>query len=185
MSALAAWFAERWLVKRAAPVWAFIKGNPWRAACILALLWGLWGYFHGQACQTFKTNVIAAQRGSAAAQVAVNHEPARVSGQIASKSNAEAPAYYRLLADAAADHAVRLPSPTGPVGDPGVRGADPTQPGVHGPDEHAGAPDADLVCRPAADDGWLVWAAGRAAQMHAEADALITAGAAVPATPSK
>ena len=38
MTALAAWLAERWLVRKAAPLWAFVKANPWRAIAIAALL---------------------------------------------------------------------------------------------------------------------------------------------------
>lgn len=172
------------LALRLLPMWQWIKriaaAYPWQAALILALCWGAYERNHHVQWRAYAKRIEAAQKQAAADQVAVNHEPARVSGEIARKSNAEAPAYYRRLGDAAAAHAVRLSGPARPIGPAGVPGADQAEPSLHRADVDAGAPGADLVCRPAADDSWLVWAAGRAAQMQAEAAALIELGAAVP-----
>lgn len=180
MSLLIRLFARSWLLRGMRWIWAFAKADPWRALAIAACIVAAWQYRANQACQSIVRQIPAATAKATAAQVAVNHEPARVSGEIARKSNVEAPAYHRRLGAAAAAHAVRLSGPARPVGHSGVPGADPAQPSLHRADVDAGAPSADLVCRPAADDGWLVWAAGRAAQMQAEAAALIARGAAVP-----
>lgn len=173
------WFGSG-LLKVARELWLFAKANPWRANAIALAGVATW-FWHGWSSDHAKLVAIkAAQKQATADQVAINHEPARVSGEIARKSNAEAPAYYRRLGDAAATHAVRLSGRTRPIGPAGVPGADQAEPSLHRADVDPGSPGADLVCRPAADDSWLVWAAGRAAQMQAEAAALIELGAAVP-----
>lgn len=117
--------------------------------------------------------VHAVQAKATIAQQAVNHAPAANSQAIAEKSDAQAPAYYRAL-HAAAD-AGRVRPHTRSAGQASVPGTDHPIEGVHGQSADTGP---ELVCRPIADDTWLVSMAGRAAQMHADAEALIAAGVA-------
>lgn len=114
----------------------------------------------------------AAQRPATAAQIAVNHEPARVAAEIARQSDAQAPEYYRAVRAAAVTR--RLPVPPCPSGGADLPGTDRPAAIDDGPD-----PAADMVSRPRAEDDQIIAAAGRAAQMHADAQALIAAGIAV------
>lgn len=145
-------------------------------ALAFALLFGLQTWRLDRAHQTI-ADTRAAQHQSGVQQAAVNHEPARVSGEIARQSDAEAPAYYRAVAGAADAHRVR--SPACPVSPADLPGTDHPSALNDGP-----APAADLVSRPRAEDDQIVAAAGRAAQMHADAEALIAAGIARRADPS-
>jgi hypothetical protein len=120
----------------------------------------------------------AAQKQAGIDQAAVNQAPAQIAAAIAKGSNHDAPAYYdrvRSAADAAATR-VQCPTATGQPGRADLPQPDPAQPGLHGPD-----PAAELVCRPAVEDGQLVAAAARAAEMHQQALDLIAAGVAVAA----
>ena len=181
MSALAAWLAERWIVRRAAPLWDFLRANPWRAVALIALLLAAYERWQHVHWRNFGQSVIAAQHKAAADQTAVNHEPARKSAAIAEKSDAEAPAYYRAVHAAADAHSVRLRTPAGPLSTPDLPRADRAEPSLHGPAIDPGQPSAELVCRPTVEDRWLVGAAARAAEMHQEALDLISEGVAIPA----
>lgn len=105
-------------------------------------------------------------------QQAANHAPAAASQAIAEKSDEQAPAYYAAARAAADAHRVRADSPRCTVA-ANLPGADHAAPVNDGP-----AASPDMVSRPKTDDDLLVAAAGRAAQMHADAEALIAAGVA-------
>lgn len=156
---------------------AFARRHPVEALLIASLAGNVWLWRSKAACEDAARAIPAATARATAAQAAVNHEPARVSGAIARESNATAPAYYAGVRRAAAAHAVRVPRPARPVGPADLPGTDPVEPGVHGPDAAA-----DLVCRPAADDGQILDAAARGAKMRQEGLDLIAAGAAVAET---
>lgn len=150
----------------------------WREVLIVVLLLVIW---HKDAllsaCRTFRADVKTASKQATKDQQDTNHRPAVVSQAIAEKSDAQAPAYYHSVRTAADAHAVRV-RPTQVAGGPGradLPGADPAATGVHGP-----AQPADLVCRPRAEDGQLVDAAARAAEMRAIAQGWIIEGLAVP-----
>ena len=110
-------------------------------------------------------------------QAAVNHVPAILSKVIAEKSNDQAPAYYDAVHVAA--ERMRKDGPRCPIA-ASVPGTDSAPEVIHGPD-----PAADMVSRPRAEDDLIVNAAGRAAQMHADALELIANGAAVASPPAK
>lgn len=158
--------------------------DHWRdvAMALMALL--IW-HQHGQlaACHTFRADVKAAAPKAAAAQATANHRPAAISQAIAETSDAQAPAYYRALHTAADAHAVRMrPAPDrGSAGGADLPGTDPDQQGVHG---SAAEAVSDLVCRPRAEDDWLVSMAGRAAEMYTDAQGWLISGIAVPADPA-
>lgn len=141
-------------------------------ALVFAIICGLQTWRLDRAYQTI-ADFRAAQPAATAAQIAANHEPARVSAEIARQSDADAPSYYRAVADAAGAH--RLP----------VRACSPSAADLPGTDRPSAiddgpAPAPDMVSRPRAEDDQIVAAAGRAAQMHADAQALIAAGVAIP-----
>ena len=115
----------------------------------------------------------AAQVTATAAQIAANHEPARVSGEIARQSNAQAPAYQRAVAAAAVAH--RLPVRPCPAGGADLSGTDRPSAINDGPD-----PASDMVSRPRDEDDQIAAAAGRALLCKADAEALIAAGVAIP-----
>lgn len=156
-----------------------VRNHPWQAAFLLALLWGAYERHQHIGWRDFGQSVIAAQHKAAADQIAVNHEPVRKSAAIAEESDAKAPAYYRSVHAAADAHAVRLRAPARPVGIADLPGTDRPEPSLHGPAVDAGQPGADLVCRSAVEDHWLIGAAARAAEMHQEALDLISEGVAV------
>ncbi len=162
-----------WLKEAAGAALGWIVRWPWQFALIAALLVCGWLWHGRNEARDELAAIHAAQKQATAAQAAVNHEPARKSQAIAEKSDAEAPAYYADVRRAAADNSVRVRDPR-PISGPDLPGADRSEPGIHGPD-----PAADLVCRPEVEDGQLVNAASRAAEMHQEALDLIDAGVAV------
>ncbi len=116
--------------------------------------------------------LIKASDEAKAAQVAVNQAPAIAAKTIAEKSNAEAPAYYRRVADAANANRVRAASC--PSGVANLPGADPAATVNDGP-----AGITEMVSRSREDDDLIVAAAARAAKMHDDARQLIEAGVAV------
>jgi len=179
------WLAIRawgfWPVVRdaVAAAWRWLLGDLWRLACALALI-ALAVMTAQTAHQRHRADkaeaalalVKPAQAAATAAQIAVNHQPAAISAAIAEQSDAQAPAYYRSVSAAADLHSLHIKDP---------RSASPASlPGADNPpalDDRPAAP-AELVCRPTAEDGQIVNAAARAAQMHADAQELIRAGVA-------
>ena len=159
---------RRWLIS-----------DLWRLACALALV-ALVAQSIRMESQRHRADkaevtlaqVKPAQAAAAAAQAAVNHHPAAISAAIAEKSDAQAPAYYRSVSAAADLHSLHIKDPRS-VSPASLRGAD-NPPAL---DDRPAAP-ADLVCRPTAEDGQIVNAAARAAQMRADAQELIRAGVA-------
>jgi hypothetical protein len=104
-------------------------------------------------------------------QQVANHALAAASQTIAEKSNAQAPAYYADVRAAALRMRADNSSCSSPASVPGTDHAAPVDDGS--------APAPGMVSRPQADDDLLVAAAARAAQMHADAEALIASGAAI------
>lgn len=188
LSAIITWLLKGWLSRWAITVegeikdgWRWLTASPAHflafalAVSIAANAWQHHRIINLQEAR--HSDAVAFQIASDqnhAAQVAVNHEPARVSGAIAREANATAPAYYDQLRRAADDHAVRMPAGEVGVGPSGLPRANPFEQGLHRPDVLAG-----LVCRPAEDDGLLVTAAGRAARMLAQAKSWIESGIAI------
>jgi hypothetical protein len=120
-----------------------------------------------------ETDTRTASARATADQIATNHQPAAISAAIAKVSDAKAPAYYRRALDVADLHRLRPALARGP-GSADLPRTDPAPP----LNDRSPAP-ANLVCRPQSDDDLLVAAAARAAQMRADATALIAAGVAV------
>ena len=120
--------------------------------------------------------VKAAQPLAEAAQIAANHAPAAQSQTLAETSNDTAPAYYDAVRGAvAARTTIVRKDAVCPSRDSDLPGADHAPPIDDRP-----AAVASMVSRAKADDDLIVAAAGRASQMHADAQALIDAGVAVP-----
>lgn len=167
-----------WLKQAAVSAFKWALGHPWQAALIVAvcgLFWQHRAIGERDATIAQQTALIAEMQAKAKAaranQEAVNHAPVIITKAIAEKSNAEAPAYYRRVADVA--NANRVQGSCKP-GIASLRGADsPTQ-------EHDGpvAP-AEMVARPREDDDLIIAAAARAAKMHQDALEMIEAGVAV------
>ena len=153
------------LCRKAAPYMV----RYWREVLIGLMALFIW---HLQAkvaaCRAFKAEVKTATKQATIAQQAVNHVPAAKSQAIAEKSDAQAPAYYASVR-AAADR-VRVNSPRCTVAASVPRADNP-------PALNDGPADPTRVV-PEADYNQLVDAAARAAQMHADAEALIAAGVA-------
>lgn len=173
------WLALRLMMGQGASLFTqllgFVVRNIWPVACaLLALL--AWHEHAGKisAEQTLQAR-IQQEAVSHVVQVVTNHEPQRKSVEIARQSNAKAPAYYRSVAAAGRAHRVSAPSC---VSAPGVRGAD-SAPSVNDRSIEA----SGLVSRPKQDDDLLLAAAGRAAQMQADAQSLIDSGVAVAEEP--
>lgn len=146
--------------------------HPWQAALIVAVCALFWQHRAiGQRDAVIATLIKAGDEAKAA-QVAVNRAPAIAAKTIAEKSNAEAPAYYRRVADAANANRVRAASCPG--GAANLPGADHAAPVNDGP-----AATPEMVSRSREDDDLIVAAAARAAKMHQDAAALIEAGVAV------
>ncbi len=160
-------------------LWA--KARPflaqhWRDVAIALMALFIWYQRAALAtCQAFRAEVKAAAPKAAAAQAAVNHRPAAISQAIAEESDAEAPTYHRAVHAAADAARVRPAQVRGGPGGADLPGTNQAGQGIHGPAADA---NPDLVCRPRAEDDWLVSMAARAAEMHADAEALIKAGAA-------
>ena len=139
-----------------------IDRNQWRAAA--------------RAGDVALAKVKAAQPIAEAAQIAANHAPVAQSQTIAEKSNETAPAYYDAVRSAvAARTTIVRKDAVCPPRDPDLPGADRVAPVDDRP-----VAVASMVSRAKADDDLIVAAAGRASQMHADAQALIDAGVAVP-----
>lgn len=116
--------------------------------------------------------VKVAQEKATTDQVAVNLEPARKSAEIARISDATSPLYYDSVRRAAADRVRPAHQcPTGLADLPGADRAAPVNDGT--------APAPGMVSVAEADWTAISAAAARAAQMHADAQALIDAGVAV------
>lgn len=171
--------------QRIGSIWAWITASAarvWAAIAILALAYAAWQFRRAEdwagRFRQLESDTKTASAKATQQQAAVNHHPAAVSAALAEASNAQAPAYYRHALDIADLHRVRVQAPQGSAGRADLSGADHAAPIDDRP-----APAADLVCRPEADDKLLVGAAARAAQMQADAQALIAAGAAVKSGP--
>lgn len=116
--------------------------------------------------------VKVAQEKATTDQVAVNLEPARKSAEIARISDATSPLYYDSVRRASAER-VR-PAPQCATGLADLPGADRATPVDDGTIDAAGMVSV-------AEEDWasITAAAARAAQMHADAQALIDAGVAI------
>jgi hypothetical protein len=187
IAAAVTWLLKGWLSRWALTAegeikdgWRWLTASPvhflaFALALSLAANW--WLLERGNRYRDKLASTIASIRPAQAQatkdQAAVNHQPAAISAAIAEHSDVQAPAYYRSVSDAADLHRVRANAACG-ASPAGVPGADHS---AAIDDRPAGA--ADLVSRPKADDDLLVAAAGRAAKMHADAQALIAAGVAV------
>lgn len=147
------------------------RNQPWPTLCLALLCLSAW-LWHGRSEARHRIAAIeAAQTHAAADQAAVNHHPAAVAAAIAELSDAQAPAYYRAVAAAGAAQRLRYTCPPGPADLPGTDRAAPL--------DDRSPTATELVSRPKADDDLILAAAGRAAQMHADAEALIAEGVAV------
>jgi len=154
---------------RALAKWA--KAHPLLVILALSLAanWMLWA--RGDRYRDRLSHITTAQTQATRDQIAVNQAPARISKAIAEKSNAQAPAYYRHALAVAERHRVRATCAPGPAHLPGPN---------HVAEIHDGpAASAELVSRAKAEDDLILAAAARAAQMHADAQALIDAGVAI------
>ena len=145
------------------------------AAALVGLTLASWHYrsaYHAEKAlrQALIASVQAASAQAAIDQQAANRVPAILSKVIAENSDAQSPAYYadvRAAAERMRKDGPRCPGPAG------VPAAD-----YPAPIDDGSAHAASVVSRPKADDDLIVAAAGRAAQMHADAEALIAAGVA-------
>lgn len=165
--------------KRLGSLWGWITASPariWAAIAIITLGYAAWQFRQAEdwaaKFRQLEADTRAASKQAATSQAAVNHQPAAISAAIAEQSNAKAPAYYRSVIAAADLHRVQSTCPRS-AGAADLPGADHAAPVDDRP-----APAPDMVSRPRADDDLLVAAAARAAQMHADAQALIAAGVA-------
>ena len=168
--------------------WAFVTAHP---AAIIASIWILAlvvlsgtlfvdrAALRGQlaVAQADLALAKAAQAPARAAQVAVNHHPAVVSATIAEMSDAQASAYYERGRAAGAAYAAANRVCTSPADQPGnadLSGADyPT------PFDDRSGDAADMVALSRADFDLLTGNSARLAQVHQDADALISAGIAI------
>jgi len=150
------------------------RAYPWQALCLVLLCLSAWLWHGRSAARQQIARIEAAQHQAAADQAAVNHQPAATSAAIAEASNAQAPAYYRAVRIAGDAQRLRHACPASRADLPGTDRAAAL-------DDRSPAA-AELVSRPKADDDLILAAAGRAAQMHADAQALIANGAAVAVT---
>lgn len=175
-----------WIPKTIAGAWNWItKSRENTLLTLLAIAIGAAIFFWNQSGnrQDRIDQIEAAQKKATEDQVAANAVPAIKSIAIAEKSNAEAPAYYRNVADAARSNAipgsVRCQTNSGST--PNLSRANPPVESVHGSDSPTTVvPGPELVCRPKADDDQLIYASSRAVKMRQEALDLIDQGVAVP-----
>lgn len=157
----------------------WLTGSPTRllsALLALSLLLGWTLLERGNRYRDKLASTLAAQSEATAAQVAVNHAPAAISAAIAEKSDAQSADYYargrRDGAAYAAAHRLHGPCAPSPADLPGADHPSPLddRPGV--------APGMVVVSR--TDFDTLTGNSLRLAQVHADAEALIAAGVAVP-----
>jgi hypothetical protein len=183
LASIITWLLQGWLSRWALTAEGEIKaGWKWATSSAVHALaialavsaagnWLLWQ--RGDRYRDRLAAVAKVQHQAGQDQATVNHEPARKSAEIARQSDAQAPAYYADVRRAADSHRVRGPACPPVAADmPGTDRAAPV-------DDRSPAV-ADMVSRPRAEDDLIVAAAGRAAQMHADALDLIATGAAVP-----
>lgn len=167
-------------------VWRAALRNPWRALTVwfTALFLISQGLLHHERASNRQLRgeikeIAKKQQQARRDQQAVNHAPVIVSQAIAQESRAHEKAIYeagRAAGAAYADaHRVRASAVVGPVGRAGL-------PGANRPSEkHDGAGEvADLVAITAADFDTCTVNSQRLAQVHADGEALIAAGIAVP-----
>lgn len=170
---------------------SWLEANLWRVisglllGCILALLvqihglpiigglFGMEGWKpRAERAEKAWEQVVQAQEKATADQISVNLEPARKSADIARISDATSPLYYDSVRRASAER-VR-PAPQCAAGLADLPGADRPTPVDDGTTAAPG-----MVSVTEADWTAITAAAARAAQMHADAQALIDAGVAV------
>ena len=182
ITSIITWLLKGWLSRWALTAEGEIKdGWQWLTASLihfvafllaLSLTGNIWLLERGNRYRDKLASIRPAQAKATAAQVAVNHQPAAISAAIAKVSDAQAPAYYRSVSDAADLHRLRA-NPACGASPAGLSGAD--HPAALD-DRSAGSPE--LVSRPKTDDDLLIAAAARAAKMHQDALDLIAKGAA-------
>lgn len=124
--------------------------------------------------------VEADQPKAAAAQIAVNHQPAALSAAIAKASDDDAKTYYAAGRAAgaayAAAHGLRAACADGGTGDADLPGADRAAP----LDDRSGSDALDVTVSRADYDRFVVNSL-RLAKVHQDAESLIAAGVAEPA----
>ena len=169
-----------------AALWQAACRNPWQALLVLALgAAGVLGWMlHHEREDNARlradiAEIAKSQRQAARDQAAINHAPAAISQAIAKESRADEKALYeagRRAGAAYADaHRVRASAPVCAASDADLRGADRVAA------QHDGAgPDGELVAITATDFDICTAAGQRLAKVHADAEALIAAGVAVP-----
>lgn len=147
-----------------------VASHPIEAALIASLACNVWLWRGWNAADSEIAAIRAAQKLAAEAQAEVNAQPAIISRSIAEKSNNEAPAYYDRVRTIARTRIVQGPCA---AIDPDLSRTD------RPAEEHDGSDQAAGMVSVTRDD-WerIVAAAARAAQMHADAQALIDSGVA-------
>ena len=171
-----------WIPKFIMGIWNWITESRenFLTLLVIILIGTSWGYRSYALDYKDKLNKIElAQKKAKEAQIAANKAPVIKSITIAENSNAQAPAYYNSVSNAARFASVQ-PEKVQPC-PASVPGANTPIQSVHGPDPTPSlVPTPDLICRPKADDDKLIYASGRAAQMHQETLDVIDQGVVLP-----
>jgi hypothetical protein len=171
-----------WIPKLIVGIWDWVTDSLENFLLLLLVLSLALAFTYRHAAKNLeaKLNKIElAQKKARKDQIAANKVPVTKSIAIAENSNAKAPAYYNSVSDAARSASVR-PQKVQPC-PASVPGANTPIQSVHGPDPTPSlVPTPDLICRPKSDDDKLIYASGRAAQMHQETLDLIDQGVVLP-----
>lgn len=171
-----------WIPKLIMGIWNWITDSLENFLLVLLVLSLALAFTYRSAAMDLKAEIDKielAQKKAKEAQIAANKAPVIKSITIAENSNAQAPAYYNSVSNAARFASVQ-PEKVQPC-PASVPGANTPIQSVHGPDPTPSlVPTPDLICRPKADDDKLIYASGRAAQMHQETLDLIDQGVVLP-----
>ena len=171
-----------WIPKLIMGIWNWITDSLENFLLVLLVLSLALAFTYRSAAMGLKAEIDKielAQKKAKEAQIAANKVTVIKSITIAENSNAQAPAYYNSVSNAARSASVR-PEKVQPC-PASVPGANTPIQSVHRPDPTPSlVPTPDLICRPKADDDKLIYASGRAAQMHQETLDLIDQGVVLP-----
>lgn len=171
-----------WIPKLIMGIWNWITDSLENFLLVLLVLSLASAFTYRSAAMDLKAEIDKielAQKKAKEAQIAANKAPVTKSITIAENSNAQAPAYYNSVSNAARSASVR-PEKVQPC-PASVPGTNTPIQSVHGPDPTPSLVSTpDLICRPKADDDKLIYASGRAAQMHQETLDLIDQGVVLP-----
>lgn len=184
MTGLVASAALKGILGRLTSAWSWLTASATHilaAMLAVAVLFSLYERHDAAKWHKVADSTLAAQKAATQAQVAVNHEPAAKSVQIAEKSDVDSQSYYaagRAAGLAYAD-AHRVRDDACQPSDPGLPGADRAAQVDDGP----GA-TSSMVALSADDYALLTGNSLRLAQVHQDAEQLIAAGAASPETPA-